>query len=66
MNNYILWNGQLGGWLSIAGNYSTELSDALVVGAEEAITRCRRGYRRQDGQFHLVPVPVHMINEVTK
>lgn len=66
MKNYMLWNGQLGGWLSIAGNYTTELEQALVVGEEEAVTRCKRGYRKHDGQFHLVPVPVYLINEITQ
>lgn len=51
---YYLYSGRNQGWLTAAGNYSSDLAEALIVGRSEALARCRK--HKQDGGYQLIPV----------
>lgn len=51
---YYLYSGRNQGWLAHAGNYTSDLAEALILGRTEALNRCRK--HKSDGGYQLIPV----------
>ena len=55
---YYLWNGQVGGWMTAGGSYSSELSLAKQYPREEALALVARRYNKFLAAYDLLPVRV--------
>ena len=53
---YVLWNTQVGGWLTPGGSYSSELSMAKQHPRDEALALTQRHYNQFMQQYGLIPV----------
>ena len=51
---YILWNGRVGGWLTSAATYSSDLAEAQHFMRVDAITLCR-AHRDALGNAGMIP-----------
>jgi hypothetical protein len=51
---YLLWSGKMQGWLSTAGNYVSDMEQALRTDRETALGYCRK-HKSQAG-YQLLPV----------
>lgn len=54
--SYYLYSGRNQGWLTLAGNYASDLAEALIMGRSEALARCRK--HKSDAGYQLIPVSV--------
>ena len=63
---YVLWSNRFSGWVSSTGTYTTELDNAKRFEYDDAIFRCRRSYDKANKAFSTIPVPLHLLEEITK
>lgn len=52
--NYLLWSPKMQGWMTPAGNYSTDQAEALILLRTDAILYCRK--HKASDRYGLLPI----------